>query len=449
MIVLSGATGRISARCRFAQPADRLRHPSVSGDRNGPVPVDFKEVVFFVALQWYILMSIWDWWQKKEKRMSAAEINTDSDGVSRRDFLRAGGLTVVGLSGAARASSMAAMASHRAILILMTGGVSQLETFDPKPEASASIRGPFKSIETSVPGLRFGDSLPGLAQRADRLTVIRSLRHDAAPIHETGQQLLQTGRLSHSGLIFPNWGSLVSRTVPNRSKSPANVVLPRPVIETGVNMYRGQQAGILGSEWEPQIINSDVADEPESVRRHYGDSEFGRLLLKSRQLVEHGTRCVTVNLFDSLKDRITWDCHGDKNCGPATLFDYQAKLCPEFDQAMSALLDDLAQRGLLDDTLVIATGEFGRTPVVNENVGRDHWTNCWSAIVAGGKVGGGRIIGTSDATASEPIDRPVDPGELTATLLHWCGVDSGSQVMELGDQPLALVPHSPLPEFWT
>ena len=164
------------------------------------------------------------------------------------------------------------------------------------------------------------------------------------------------------------------------------------------------------------------------MRRLYGDTPFGRSLLRARQLVEQGTRCVTVNLFDSLGDRITWDCHGDKNCGPATLFDYQDRLCPEFDQAMSGLLDDLAQRGLLDDTLVIATGEFGRTPRVNDNMGRDHWPGCWSALVAGGKVCGGKIIGASDSTASEPIDRPVSPGEITATMLHWCGVDGASRI---------------------
>ena len=380
--------------------------------------------------------------------MSAAETSTDADGVSRRDFLRAGGLSVVGLSGAALAASLTAASNRRAILIVMTGGASQLETFDPKPEAPAAIRGPFKSIETSVPGLRFGESLPGLAQRANRFAVIRSLVHDASPIHETGMQILQTGRLSMNGVVFPNWGSLVASTIPGRTGIPSNVILPGLISETGVSAYRGQQAGILGSEWEPTIASRDLADEPESVRRLYGPSEFGRLLLKARQQVEQGTRCVTVNLFDSLKDRITWDCHGEKSCGPATLFDYQAKLCPDFDQALSGLLDDLTQRGLLDDTLVVATGEFGRTPQVNENMGRDHWTGCWSGIVAGGKVTGGKVIGCSNASAAEPTDRPVDPGELTATLLQWCGVDGLSHRFQVGGQELALVPHAPLNELW-
>lgn len=381
--------------------------------------------------------------------MSAAAICTEQDGVSRRDFLRAGGLTVVGLSGASLAASVSAVSSHRTIFIVMTGGPSQLETFDPKPEAPSSIRGPFKSIETAVPGIRFGESLPLLAQRADRLAVIRSLNHDSAPIHETGLQLLQTGRLSHGGWQFPHWGSLVASHVPVRTKSAANVILPGPVMNTGISMYRGQQSGLLGSEWEPHTYLSDVSDEPESVRRQYGDSEFGRLLLQARQLVEQGTRCVTVNLFDSLQNQITWDCHGEPDCSPATLFDYQSSLCPQFDQALSGLLDDLAQRGLLDDTLVIATGEFGRTPQVNENLGRDHWTSCWSALVAGGKISGGRTIGASDSSASAPIDRPVDPGEITATLLQWSGVDGRSQTVEIGGQSLPLVPHDPIAELWS
>ncbi len=380
--------------------------------------------------------------------MLAAENITDADGVSRRDFLRAGGLTVVGLSGAARASSSVMNSNRRAILILMTGGVSQLETFDPKPDAPASIRGPFKSIETSVPGLRFGESLPSLAQRSNRFTVIRSLNHSAAPIHETGLQLLQTGRLSINGIKFPNWGSLVASNFPAKNGFASNVILPQLLADTGVATYRGQQAGILGSEWEPQLATMDVTDESDSIRRMYGDTEFGRLLLRARQLVEHGSRCVTVNLFDSLKDRLTWDCHGDKNCGPATLFDYQAKLCPEFDRAMSGLLDDLSQRGILDDTLVVATSEFGRTPHVNENIGRDHWPHCWSAIVAGAKVAGGKVIGSSDSSAAAPLERPVEPGELTATLLNWCGIDGAAQSITYEQESIPLVPYAPLTELW-
>lgn len=393
-------------------------------------------------------MALWKWSRKKDFEMSTDEAITEADGVSRRDFLRAGSLTVVGLSGANSAIGSTPVANRRAIFIMMTGGASQLETFDPKPSAPSAVRGPFKSIETSVPGLRLGESLPNLAARANRFTLIRSLNHDAAPIHETGQQLLQTGQLSYQGVKFPHWGAMVARTVPARVGIPVNAILPKPISNTGVLAYRGQNAGILGNDWEPAIDVASNLDEPESLRRLYGESAFGRQLLRARQLVERGTRCVTVNLFDSLDQGITWDCHGDKNCGPATLFDYQDRLCPEFDQALSGLIDDLAQRGMLDDTLIVATGEFGRTPLVNENMGRDHWPNCWSALVAGGKIASGKVIGASDASASEPIDRPVAPGELTATMLAWCGVDVANQTIEISGKQLPLVPHAPITELW-
>jgi hypothetical protein len=389
-------------------------------------------------------------WRERDGKMSEAEANRErEEGVSRRDFLRVGGLSVVGLSQSALVRAAAAHAHRRAILILMTGGPSQLETFDPKPAAPSSIRGPFKSIETSVPGVRFSETLPLLAQRANRVAVIRSLNHDAAPIHETGQQLLQTGRMAIGDLRFPHWGSVVASQTASRNGVRSNCVVPAPLTGTGVNSYRGQGAGLLGSDWEPDAAVSEIDGEPESIRRLYGESSFGRLLLTSRRLLERGTRCVTVNLFDSLHRRATWDCHGDPQCGPATLHDYQSRLCPEFDRALSGLIDDLAQRGLLDDTLVIATGEFGRTPKVNERMGRDHWNECWSALVAGGRVTGGAVIGASDASASQPVDRPVSPGELTATLLEWCGTSVAPLSVTNGKTDLPLIPHKKLAELWS
>ena len=136
-----------------------------------------------------------------------------------------------------------------------------------------------------------------------------------------------------------------------------------------------------------------VADEPEAVRRAYGETRFGCLCLQARRMVERGVRVVTVNLFDQLTGQVTWDCHGRSPSAPSTLYDYRDKLCPEFDRALSALLDDLQQRGLLEETLVTAVGEFGRTPRVNGHGGRDHWPGVWSAIMAGGGVRGGNVIG--------------------------------------------------------
>ncbi|HUQ71125.1 MAG TPA: DUF1501 domain-containing protein, partial [Planctomycetaceae bacterium] len=217
--------------------------------------------------------------------------------VSRRGFLRAGSAGVVGLSlGDQSAFARGASLLHRrrVIFILMAGGPSQLETFDPKPQAPSHIRGPMRAIATSVPGLWLNESLPKLAERAERFALIRSLTHDYAPIHETGQQLLQCGRLMEAGVRFPHFGAIVAKSAPKKSKTPRNVVLPRLLNETGTHHHRGQSAGGWGAEWDPVELASGPKAEPDAVRRSYGETHFGRLLLQARQLVEQGTNCVTV-----------------------------------------------------------------------------------------------------------------------------------------------------------
>ena len=392
------------------------------------------------------------------------------DGVSRRDFLRVGSLSVVGLSVAERAAlaEAQALAERRScIFILMTGGPSQFETFDPKPDAPAEIRGPLRAISTAVPGVALSQSLPRLAERADTFALLRSLWHDAAPIHETGQQLLQTGRLARGGLQYPSFGSVVAGTFGPRGKMPPYVVLPRLVANTGVNAYRGQQAGFLGTDYDPLTLVDDgpepsgtmsgdrlparisLDSEPEAVRRAYGHTRFGRLCLKARQLVECGVRTVCVNLFDSLSGRITWDCHGRSPWAGATLFDYRDTLCPDFDRALAALLDDLTQRGLLDDTLVVAVGEFGRTPWVNPHGGRDHWPGVWSALIAGAGVRGGRVIGASDPHGAAPAERPIEPAELTATIYHCLGLDIHAPLPADGPAEFVVADAGPIEELFS
>lgn len=361
------------------------------------------------------------------------------DSVSRRDFLRVGGLSVVGLSlaegqGAAAESEKADRRS--CIFLLMTGGPSQLETFDPKPDAPAHIRGPLKAISTALPGVAFSEALPKLAERADRFSVIRSMHHDAAPIHETGYQLLHTGRLLNGEEPPPSFGAVVSHQLGSRNAAPPYVVLPKRLSNTGVNMPRGDSAGVLGDEHDPftppvngtadsrfpEFRCPDITFERAAIRRAYGESRFGDLCLHARQYVEAGARCVVVNLFDRLQDGLTFDCHGKSASTPGTLFDYRDTLGPRFDRAVAALLDDLSDRGMLDDTLVIATGEFGRTPKVNADGGRDHWPGVWSALVAGGGMEPGQIVGASDGTASEPKQTSVHPSELVAMIYGALGV---------------------------
>ncbi len=383
--------------------------------------------------------------------MATPQPAVETPGYSRREFLYLGGMGAMGLSWS-EASAQARLATlHRrhVIFILMTGGPSQLETFDPKPQAPASIRGPLRAIETRVPGLWLSESLPRLAERADHFALIRSMQHDAAPIHEAGQQLLMTGRLVERGVRFPHFGAVVAHELPTRPEVSANVILPRTLRLTGTHRDHGQSAGGWAADLHPQELADDGwSTEPESIRRLYGESPFGRLLLQARRQVEHGTRCVTVNLFDTLSERITWDCHGDVHCAPGTIYDYRDTLGPRFDQALAGLIDDLQQRGLWHDTLIVATGEFGRTPKINEHSGRDHWPACWSTLVAGGGVTGGAVIGASDAYAAEPLDRPVHPSELTATLLGWFGIDGRGIEFPIGKETVPLLRTEPLAALW-
>jgi uncharacterized protein (DUF1501 family) len=387
--------------------------------------------------------------------------------VSRRDFLAVGGLSVMGLPVAELAAIRRARersGDRSVILILMTGGASQLETFDPKPEAPREIRGPLRAIQTAIPGVCFSEGLPHLAERANRISVLRSIYHDAAPIHETGLQLLQTGRLVTNGIIHPSVGSVVSRVLGPRSNAPAHVVVPRQMSETGVNAYRGDGPGFLGEAFAPVVLQplpqqqrSEDGAEPSSplppfekhpiaVREAYGDHPAGRQFLQARQLIERGVRFVTVNMMDRLAGNLTWDAHAEQPYAPTTLFDYRDTLCPQFDQACAGLLDDLTQRGLLDETLVLCVGEFGRSPEPNESGGRDHWTGVWSAIAAGCGLPAGQVIGASDAHAAEPVDRPIALGELTATLYGAFRINHQSAPSE--SWPLAaLCDHAPLSEL--
>jgi hypothetical protein len=374
---------------------------------------------------------------------------------TRRDLLRAGGLGALGLGldlDPVRAGGDSARSERAVILLMLVGGPSQLDSFDPKPEAPAEVRGPFGSIATAVPGVRVCEHLPRLAQRLNRLALIRSLRHEEAPIHETGYQLVQTGRLSRSGEDHPHVGSVAAWRL-GRAGAPPFVLLPRPIGNTGVGIWRGQSAGPLGPGFDPVVINSDGSEtagnvrlsggalgpdpSPKRVRDAYGSTPFGRDCLTARRLVEAGARVVTVNMYDTVFDQVSWDCHGSAHF--STLEDYAREVLPTFDRAFTALIDDLDRLGLLDTTLVVATGEFGRSPRLNQAGGRDHWPGVWSAIVAGGGTSGGQVIGASDRQGGEPADRPVTPQELVATMYQALALDVSHPVSTTDGRSLRLV----------
>jgi hypothetical protein len=407
-------------------------------------------------------------------------------GIRRRDFLRVGGFGLGSLGLSLReleASSTGGMRDDRAvILLLLVGGPSQLETWDPKPDAPSEVRGPFGSIATRVPGVRISEHLPALAARTNQFAIIRSLHHDSAPIHETGLQLLQTGRLCRLEEDAPQFGALAGRLLGTRRGMPPSAVLPGPIESTGVNISHGQGAGWLGPWHEPFRLDDDpasprfdagkaldrarrwldrtgeppaplasldrllrrarsafdLAGERDEVRRRYGWDTFSQSCLLARRLVERGVRVVTVNMFETVFNKVTWDCHGSAPF--STLGDYRRELLPSLDRAVSALLDDLRDRRLLDSTLVVATGEFGRTPRLNTSGGRDHWPGVWSALVAGGGVRGGQVVGASDNQAAAPARCPVRPQELLATMYQHLGLAPDRDV------PMTSGAHHPLVE---
>jgi uncharacterized protein (DUF1501 family) len=416
------------------------------------------------------------------------------DGLTRRDFLRAGALSAgaIGLTLAEMAQARPNPAHDlNCIILFLVGGPSHLDTFDLKPGAPVEVRGPFRPIQTRAGGVEICEHFPRLAQRADRVALVRSVHHDEAPIHETGHQLMQTGRLFRGGQEHPHYGAVLSHLRGQREPgAPVSVVLPSTVGNTGVSISHGQSAGYLDASHLPFVIEADPArldgrqllaavdaahrahdaglmqpdasqvfsanakkafelsKESDDLRRTYGKNTFGQSCLLARRLIEGGVRLATVNMFESVFDRVTWDCHADGGGLATTLDDYRDVLCPMFDQAYAALLDDLNERGLLESTLVLAMGEFGRTPKLNPRGGRDHWPGCWSVLFAGAGVRGGQVVGSSDRIGSEPRERPVKPAEIAATVYHALGLNPHQTLTGPNGQFLPLADAEPIRELF-
>lgn len=388
----------------------------------------------------------------------ATPVSHRSNAPSRRDFLRVGAAGV-GAAGLALTSASPAMAvptigaDCNCIVLFLLGGPSQLDTWDPKPQAPSSMRGPFRTIRSAVPGIHLAEPFPLMAASAHRFALVRSVHHHEAPVHETGHQLMQTGRLAQPGLEFPHPGSVVSQA---RGATQAGVapfvVLPGPIGNTGINISHGQGPGFLGDAHAPRFVTPDsvcaATGEPTQVRDLYGDNDFGRSCLSARRLIESGSRVVTVNMFQTLFNQITWDCHADGGALGTTLADYRDTVCPMFDRAFTGLLQDLDQRGMLDTTLVVAMGEFGRTPRLNRRGGRDHWPGVWSIVMAGGPIRGGQVVGASDRFGAEPSERPVTPAEVTATIYHALGFSAGVCLKSADDRLLPLMGAAPVCELF-
>ncbi|WP_422930800.1 DUF1501 domain-containing protein [Singulisphaera sp. PoT] len=422
-------------------------------------------------------------------------------GPSRRSILRAGlfGSLCLAFDDILRLRALASGASKpvstsatNCILVWLAGGPSHIDTFDPKPDASVDVRGEFKPISTSVPGLSISEVLPSLARVMDRVSLIRSVTSPEAD-HDRAAHHMLTGYRPTPAQVFPSYGSVVSKTREDRRGSlPPYVAIPDAPLFSS--------SGYLTPAYDPFMVSGDpntpgfrvnnltppdsvtldrlrrrrdmvrtldgfardisptpltgsrdqfadqaydlltssaaqaafkISDERSDVRDRFGRTPLGQSCLLARRLVEAGVSFVTIN--DRGMGALGWDTH-QQNFGTI-----KNTLAPPLDQGISALILDLEERGLLDSTLVVVMGEFGRTPKINGNAGRDHHGRANSAILAGGGISQGRVVGRTDSKGDSPSDRPVTPSDLAATLYQTLGIDPNLQFETPDGRPLRLV----------
>jgi hypothetical protein len=425
------------------------------------------------------------------------------DGLSRRSFLSVGSLAVGGLTltDLLRAEQQTGKSlGHKAIvMVYLTGGISHQDTVDLKPEAPSEVRGEFNPIETNVPGILVSEQLPLLAQCMDRYAILRSIvgqTDEHTSFHPlTGYPMGQAQRDK-----IPNFGSVVSQV-----QGPTNSVTP-PFVDLFPTMqhrpYNSQNAGYLGSRHDqvkadgediasmklrfvsPEQFNNrrellrnfdqlrkteetqrirgmdevygrafdvltssrlvdalDLTKESQAVRDRYGKGSpkhqgdgaplWNEQLLMARRLIEAGVRVVTVAYG-------FWDTHGQN-------FRHLKQNLPTFDQGISALIEDIYARGLDRDVTVVVWDEFGRTPKINKDAGRDHWAPVNKAWMAGGGMRVGQVIGSTDKTAAYAADRPIHFRDILATIYHNLGIDPHSQIREINERPVAILPESARP----
>jgi len=413
------------------------------------------------------------------------------NGVSRRNFIRIGALAPLGLSlpqlMAADTGARAARAKS-VILIYLGGGLSHHDSFDMKPEAVEQIRGKYKSIATTVPGLQICELLPKTAQVMDKVTLVRSGTHENDH-HETASNWVLSGRFGTPFGDHPAIGAIVAHETGFSGAVPPYVAVPKNpsfTWELGKSVWLGgrcesfkagnpndanyrvrdlsaptgitpqtldRRKSLLAAvdrladrvKGSDQIATYDefsrkaaemvlsphaqaafaIEREETKTRDDYGHSEFGQSVLLARRLVENGVRFVTVNYGG-------WDHHGD-------IFKGLDKKLPEFDQGYSSLILDLDQRGLLDDTLVLAMGEFGRTPKVNDKAGRDHWGRAGSMLWAGAGVARGRVLGATDKNGAFVTDRPVRPADVAWTVYESLGIDPAKELRTPEGRPVSIL----------
>ena len=383
------------------------------------------------------------------------------------------------------------------VLIWLDGGPSHLETLDLKPKAPVEVRGPFQPIETAVPGIQISEFMPHTARMMQQVAIIRSMTSPLGE-HNFGTHYLMTGYKPTPVLEYPTYGAVLAHLRPRNGVLPAYVSVPdfrvggskltgngylpvssRPFsigsdpskpnfrvrdlsFFPGVTATRiARRREFVGAldrfsrlvdsstntpadpEFEQayRLITSreakqafDLSDEPKSVRQRYGSKTVGQSCLLARRLIERGVPFVTVN-------HRGWDTHRDlvtRLKDGYTGARVPVGLIPSLDLALTALIDDLQQRRLLDETLIVVMGEFGRTPKLNTAAGRDHWPRVFSVLLAGGGTRGGQVIGSSDAVGESPKDRPVTPADLACTIYSLLGVDSERELQTTDGRPVRI-----------
>ena len=419
-------------------------------------------------------------------------------------------------------------------MVFANGGQSQLESWDPKPDAPVEVRGAFGAIPTSVPGTIISDRMPRLAKLADRYSIVRTMSHEDLD-HGSAFYLAMTGtyhqRLSSNPLPMPTdhpfFGSVLKRVRPTQQFVHTSVMVNGPA-QVPFEIGPGQFGGLLGKDFDPMVVGDvttgrppvpgltpiatldsqrrggraellshleafatdagtefsspmfdmqalyrqafDMLDRPEAreafnldaepaaLRDRYGRHRSGQACLLARRLVEAGTPLVTVvwNHSNRGQDRYAddeefgWDTHND-------IFQVMGKhLLPKFDQSFSALLEDLDTRGLLDETLVVCMGEFGRAPLValeprfdGATPGRKHWAGTYSIVFAGAGVTPGCVVGKSDRHAGYPVSKKFGPWDVTATIAHALGIDSAGHFKDLTDRPYVISSGTPIFELYS
>jgi hypothetical protein len=440
-------------------------------------------------------------------------------GPTRRDVLRLGALGGLGLAASPLAASRPNSfgKARRCLLLFLTGGPSQLDTFDLKPAAPEKLRGELKPIPTTVPGTQISELFPLLAGRADRYCIVRSVTHGDRAHTSAGYTMLTGVAHPKAGVEgvgmaapgpgdHPHIGALLASVRPP-GPAPTFVALPEVIRDANINTFPGQTGGFLGKPFDPVLIEAnadrtafrlpdvflpdDVSADRLADREHllgqldrglgrvppvafegadasfkkalevirsaavrrafaldqesprtrdrYGKHLFGQGCLLARRLLEAGVGLVTVYWhYEGPEDSPVWDTHWNN-------FPHLKKrLMPPTDVAVSAVLDDLGARGMLADTLVIVMGEFGRTPRINKEGGRDHWGGAQSILLAGVGVPAGTVYGSTDRDGALPSEKPVSPADLTATFMHLLGIPHDLEVRDRGGRPMLACHGSPV-----